>query len=224
MPASRTRQEEVYRLLRADILSGRVQPGERLAFAALCDRFSVSVGAVREALQRLAEQSLVRSEPQRGFVVMPLSEADLRDLTEARVHIETLTLRQAIRDGDLDWEGRLVAVHHRLAVTPVYAPGHPDRLSEAWAEVHNEFHGVLLAGCRNPRLTEIANHLRASAELYRRWSVPLSDRTHPRDIPAEHAAIVDAVLARDAELASRRLAEHIETTTRLLLESGRLSV
>jgi DNA-binding GntR family transcriptional regulator len=57
----------------------------------------VSAAVVREALSRLTEQGLVQSNPQRGFIVMPLSVDDLHDLTRIRVLVETLALRESIR-------------------------------------------------------------------------------------------------------------------------------
>ncbi|RFA12093.1 hypothetical protein B7R22_16800 [Subtercola boreus] len=216
---TRTRNEEALVLLRGDILSGRLVPGQKLAFAELCTRYSVSVGVIREALSRLVEQDLVRAAPQQGFFVTAISRTDLLHLTEARCEIEPIALRHAITDGDILWESEVLAAHHRLANAPLVTSDAPDRLSEEWAERHSVFHETLLLGCENPRLRAIAGQLRASAELYRRWSFPMDHEQH-RDIAGEHASIVDAILARDADLAVKRLVEHISTTTALLLESG----
>ena len=105
---SATRTEQVYSSIRADILSGRLEPGARLPFADLTDRYGASMGALREALQRLAEQGLVVNEPQQGFRVQALSVDDLRDLTAARCEIEGLALRYSIAHGDLAWESGIV--------------------------------------------------------------------------------------------------------------------
>lgn len=216
---AKTLNEVAFGRLRGDILSGRLVPGQKLAFADLCERYGVSVGVIREALSRLVEQELVRSAPQQGYFVTTISREDLLHLTEARCEIESLVLERAIAEGDVEWESLILAAHHRLSNAPLTSPDDPGRLSEDWAERHAEFHSTLLLGCGNPRLRGIAAQLRDSAELYRRWSVPF-DHENRRDIAGEHAAIVDAILARDAPLATARLAEHISTTTRLLLEAG----
>lgn len=217
MPArSASRGERAYASIRSDILAGRLRPGGRLPFAGLCSRYGASMGVLREALSRLAEQRLVVLEPQQGYRVVSLSADDLVDLTSARVQIETLVLREATANGDLAWESRLLAVHHTLARTPVTSADEPDRLSEAWTAAHAEFHSALLAGGSSRRLRAIAEGLRDSAELYRQWSVP-ADRGHARDIAAEHRALLDAALDRDAETAAAVLTAHIEYTTRLLL-------
>jgi len=215
---SKTRHEQVYHSLRADILSGRLSPGQKLPFSDLSARYSFSVGVIREALSRLVEQGLVENAPQQGFCVTPLSIVDLTNLTQARREIETLTLRHAINEGDIQWQSQVLATHHRLANTPMREAEDPERFSEEWAEAHRLFHETLLEGCENPRLTGIATQLRASAELYRRWTA-LSNEGKRRDVEAEHQRIVDAVIARDADLGVALLDQHIALTTQILLES-----
>lgn len=208
----------VYQALRADILAGRIAPGSRLGFAALVDRYDCSVGAIREALQRLGEQELVVAEPKRGFRVVEISPEDLSDLTEARCEIEVLALRYAVDCGDLEWESKVVAAHHRMERTPMYAPADPDRFNDDWVLAHAGFHQALLAGCPNRRILATAGALRDSAELYRQWSAPRHDRK--RDIAAEHRAILDAAVRRDAGLACELLTAHIQRTTDALLSSS----
>ena len=223
VPVSRTgiptRAARLYAELRADILAGRQRPGARLPFADLSARYEASMGVVREALTRLTGEGLVESEPQFGFRVVDLSAPDLQHLTEARRAIETLVLRQAVEHGSVAWESEVLAAHHRLERTPQTAPDDPGRLNDDWAAVHAAFHRLLLSGCPNPRLLAVAESLRDSAELYRRWSVPL-DHSH-RDIPGEHRAMLDAVLAHDADTAAAALEAHIQRTTDILLEQAR---
>lgn len=218
VPSKSTKADRVFDRLRGDILAGRHHPGERLRYSELCDSYATSTGVLREALLRLAEQGLVIGEAQHGFRVVPLSPADLRELTEARSELETLTLRLAMTNGDIDWESRLIAAHHKLARTEQLDPEDPERLSDVWVSAHEEFHAALLDGCTNQRLKSIAGTLRASAELYRRWSVPLG-RESERDVPAEHAAILEATIARDITLATDRLGQHVRLTTEILLAS-----
>lgn len=213
-----TRAERVYAQLRADILAGRRRPGARLPFAELTTSHGASMGVVREALTRLTAEGLVDSEPQYGFRVVPLSVADLEHLTEARAAVETLVLGLAVAHGGVSWESEVLAAHHRLERTPQMAADDPGRLSDDWTAVHAGYHHALLAGCPNPRLLAIAESLRDAAELYRRWSVPLAHGR--RDIAGEHRAILDAVLAHDADAARLALGAHIRATANLLLDQA----
>ncbi|MEU0787259.1 FCD domain-containing protein [Streptomyces sp. NPDC006173] len=67
-------------------------------------------------------------------------------------------------------------------------------------------------GCGNDRLLAVALSLRDAATLYRRWSVAVG-HDYDRDVAGEHRALTDAVVARDAAMASRLLAEHIDRTS-----------
>jgi DNA-binding GntR family transcriptional regulator len=213
--AAITRSEQVYAQLRADILSGRVQPGTKLRFADLIERYDCSTSVVREGLTRLAEQGLVQAEPQHGFHVTSLSADDLEDLTTARCELEGLVLRISIEHGDIAWESEVVAAHHALDRTAMETEGDPVLMSEEWTHAHSRFHRALLAACPNNRLRNMALSLRDAAELYRRWSRPFGHDQH-RDVRGEHRALADAALRGDATEAVRLLEEHLRRTTRAL--------
>ncbi len=214
-----TKADLVYEQLRGDILARRHLPGERLRYVDLCERYATSTGVLREALLRLVGQGLVIGEPQHGFRVVPLSASDLLELTQARRELASVTLRLAIATGDLDWESRVIAAHHRLANTEQLDAADPARLSDAWVVAHDEYHAALLDGCPNLRLKAFSMTLRESADLYRQWSYPLSQDSH-RDIAGEHAAILQATVARDAPRAIELLTDHIQRTTDILLASA----
>ena len=95
-----TRGAEVYDVLRAELLNGVLNPGDKLRMVELARRFAASQSVIREALTRLAEQGLVVATPQRGFRVRQLSVEDIAGLTESRVAIESIALRLAIERGD----------------------------------------------------------------------------------------------------------------------------
>jgi len=205
--------EDVQGQLREEILLGMHDPGERLLAQPLAKRLQVSLSVVREALTRLAEQGLVKSTPQLGFTVTPLSVDDLADLTRVRIDIETLMIRRAVAEGDLAWEASVVAAHHHLAGTPVQADG---AMNPAWRGAHSDFHAAVAAGCASPLLRTFRSELYDKAELYRAWTVRVSGR---RDAAKEHREICEAVLDRDAERACALMAAHVQLTTDLLLES-----
>jgi DNA-binding GntR family transcriptional regulator len=210
-PATRT--EEVYELLRSDLLNGVLHPSQKLKMVELTVRFGVSQSVIREALTRLTEQGLLIATPQRGFRVRDLSIEDIAELTETRVEIESLAMRLAVERGDMQWETGILAAHHRLERTPVVRDD--GTVSEDWAIQHRDFHQALLTGCSNRRLESVANSLRDSAELYRRWYWVLAD-DHQRDLDREHRQLKELALARDADGAIQVLTEHIDRAPSLL--------
>ena len=90
----RSQTSLAYEVIRSDILNGRHLPEKKLKIQELALELDVSPGAVREALSRLVPEQLVVSRDQRGFVVAPLSIADLIDLTDLRCEIEAVALRR----------------------------------------------------------------------------------------------------------------------------------
>jgi DNA-binding GntR family transcriptional regulator len=216
--ASETRTDEVYRRIRADILGGRIEPGSQLQFSRMKADYGASVGVLREALMRLSAEGLTVNEAQQGFKVMELSLEDLVDLTDTRCTIEGLVLKDSVANGDLEWESRVVAAHHRLEGTPKYDPAGAAPVTAAWAQAHHLFHMALLSAARSRRLEAIASSLRASAEVYRRWSMPFE--AEQRDVSAEHRELLELCLKRDAEGAAAALARHLQLTKNLILKGS----
>ena len=202
-----TRTEEVYQLLRRDLLNGRIAPGERLKLVELSTRFALSQSVIREALARLTEKGLVIATPQRGFRVRGLSIQDIQALTEARVEIESLSLQFSVERGDIHWETGVLASHHLLESTPVASAD--GQFNEEWSERHHAFHRALLSGCGNPHLEAVAAELRDCAELYRRWYWTLTDDSD-RDLATEHRLLKELTLARETDTALTLLRTHIE--------------
>ena len=209
-----TRGEDIWNRLRSDVLDGELKPGTKLAFGDLSRRYEASTGVLREVLPRLVEQGLATWESQLGYRVVDVTVDDLRCLTDARVTIECIVLGRAIDEGSLEWETEVVAAHHALAKTPTSTAD--GSLNPRWIEAHATFHRALLDGCGNPRLVDIAQRLRDSAEVYRCWTYGSSADSR-RDVAAEHRLITEAVMERQAGRAVELLKSHIETTTEHLL-------
>jgi DNA-binding GntR family transcriptional regulator len=206
--------DEVHEAIYQALIDGQIEPGSKLKLSEIASRFGVSAAVVREALSRLTERGLVQANPQRGFIVTPLSVGDLLDLTRTRVLIETLALRESIRHGDLAWEGRVLATHHTLARTPIVTGEH---VNPAWVQAHRVFHHTILDGSGVRRLSDVARGLRDCSELYQFWSYTRG-RDPDRDIVAEHREITERSLARNEDSATAALSQHIERTTTLLVD------
>jgi GntR family carbon starvation induced transcriptional regulator len=205
MTAAQTRAQSIGTLLEADILTGRVAPGDWLRLPALAEAYGVSLSPLREALARLVGSGLVLQESQRGFRVAPISAEDLADLVRLRVRIETEALLASMAAADASWEGALLAAQHRLFRHPRAAER---LLDEAWEVAHRDFHFALIAGCGSPRTLAFCGTLYDHFDRYRRLGV-LSAGRHPR-LTGSHQAIVAAALAGEAEQAAALLRAHIE--------------
>jgi len=210
-----TLSEEVCRDIRSDIQECRLLPGAKLRISDLCERFQVSLGAVREALSRLTAEGLVRSEAQRGFFVSPVSRDELVDITRVRIDIECLCLRSAMSLGDVAWESGIVAAFYRLSRVDERDPNEKRHLSGKWSALHAEFHQALVAACDSAWLLRIRTMLFEKSERYRKLSVPV--RRGDRNVNREHKILMDAVISRDAVSACDALATHLGRTTEIIL-------
>lgn len=217
MMASKSQTEETYKKLKTDLLGGNLAPGEKLKIDMISERYKASPSAIREALSRLTSDGLVISIPQRGFSVSPISASDLIDLTSVRIEIETRCLRRAIEIGDLAWEGRIQNAWHQLKHTPLLPSTNPKTVNPDWAAIHSAFHDTLIEAGDSIWWRKLRDHMFVQAERYRRLLLPYS--IDKRNMNAEHAAIVDATLKRNAVLACKLLADHLQATADSLLSS-----
>jgi DNA-binding GntR family transcriptional regulator len=207
----RTLTSAVQERLRADILSTRLLPGQKLHIAGLAKQFSVSLAAVREALSRLVADGLVQASDQRGFRVSPVSLADLADVTQTRIDIEGLALRRSIERGDAAWLAAVETAWEALKAVPYRYPDQPGVHYEEWVVRHRVFHRALVNACGSQWLLGFRDELHEQSERYRRLSIR-REVGRTRDVEAEHAAIIEAVRRRDADAAVIALSKHFTIT------------
>jgi len=212
--------EQVYDQLRDAIMRGDFLPEEALKPQELASRNAVSLAVVREALVRLVGEGLAERLPNRGFAVPALTDQRWQMVIEARRTVEPAMLRLSIARGDLEWETRVRAAHHRLARTPMFVPAEGAYYSAGWSEAHRLFHRALLEGCGNTILLETFDRMWTASELARRLSVHRT-RTPELDIATSHHRLEQAALDRDADIGSRLLTEHLSATAAALTVDAR---
>lgn len=194
--------------LRSDVLAGRRGPGTRIRLEELKTEYGVSWSPIREAISRLVAEGLIVADSQRSYRIAPASRHELDELLKLRVMLETHALRGAISLGGDDWEADILAAQHRLGKLESrrVEPGEADQ----WETWHRAYHDALTRACNSPILLQFCHMLHDLNDRYRR--IYLSRHTLDRDVAAEHRAITDATLARDADKACALLTAHIERT------------
>lgn len=206
-----TRVEETVNAIREDIVSGELTPGTKLAVEHLRQRYGVGSSTVRESLSLLLPDGLVTARGQRGFAVAPMSVADLHDLGETRIILETHALRESIKAGDDEWEANIMAAFHRLARAQEAVDEQADGSAAEWEVRNQQFHDATTAAYPSRWVAHMLDILSHHTERYRRMA--LTDRSIPRDVHAEHVALMEATLDRDADTACDVAAMHIRRTT-----------
>lgn len=215
----KTLADEVQQRLTADIVSGRLKPGEKLGFEMLRQRYGAGLSPLREALQRLASENLVVSEGHVGFRVAPISIQDLRDINALRRTLEVEALMSAIANGDVEWESRVVAAVHQLSRMPLPTDPHGQD-AERWEECHRHFHDTLISACTSRWTLQFCRTLFAQFRRYRRIILTRYwESTRVRSVvDAEHQQLVQAVLDRDAVLAASLLTTHYDNSAQRVVE------
>ncbi len=209
-----TRVDETVNAIREDIVSGELAPGTKLAVEHLRKRYGVGSSTIREALSLLLPDGLVTARGQRGFNVAPISIDDLQDISNTRILLETHALRESIAAGDDDWEAGVVATFHRLAKAQEALDNGVDGAPIEWELRNQQFHDATTAACGSRWVQHMLDLLHHHTQRYRRMA--LTDTSVPRDVHAEHLALMEATLARDADTACDVAAMHIQRTTDVL--------
>ena len=207
--------QRAYRIIRADIISGARPPGERLRIEMLKTIYDIGPTPLREALQKLSTEGLVLALEKRGFMVLPLDLDEFSDLNIARIEIEKVALSRSIALGDRQWESRVVAATYLMNKEDAALLASGNGVSDAWEAANAEFHATMIAACGSKWLLQMRDHLQDMCERYRRSSISQSIRktgNGKRDVGKEHAAISNAVLARDARLACQLTESHYMKT------------
>ncbi len=195
-----------YEKIKHDIIFGVLEPGSKLKLDALRSRYAASVSTLRETLSRLASDGFVAAEEQRGFFVTPVSREDLIEIANLRVLLECHALKESVENGDTEWEGNLVAAHHKLHVMERRMLAGDTSEKETWKRFDWEFHLAMIQACNSRNL------LGLHATLYDKYlRYQMLVLTYRGEIAVtEHKAMLDAALARDSELAADILKQHIQ--------------
>ena len=214
MNTTETTQHAAYDLLRREILIGDLSPGQRLRAADLRDRYGLGLTPIREALMRLASEGMVINEANRGARVREATLYELHDLMQTRREIEELCLTKAIARGDAEWEGEILRAMHLLSRAPLPTSPEDRATAATWEGLHRRFHYALVAAAGSEWLLSIWRDLADHSERYRKLRL-LNYRSlaaDVRDVNAEHRAIMDAVLERDAPRAVDLMNTHLRKT------------
>lgn len=220
LPASNsdTAGESAYRRIRHDIIFGRLAPGSRLRLERLKEPYLASVSTLREILFKLSSEGLVVAEGQRGFEVAPVSQQNFREVAAMRDLLEGHALRESFRRGDVDWEGEVVAAHHKLARMERLMLAGEQEDPAIWKRYDWEFHHALISACGSSAL--LAAHAQIFDQYLRYQIIAVIFRGE--SAMEEHRRLLQHALDRDADSAANVLKSHIGACVAHTLEYGLL--
>jgi DNA-binding GntR family transcriptional regulator len=211
--------DRAYDRMRADIVFGRLEPGLRLRLDRLAADYGTSVSTLREILSRLSSEGLVIAEGQRGFRVALVSPAGFEDVAAMRLLLETYALPLSFAAGDLEWESRVVAAHHKLAFMERRMIAGDQEGTELWKRYDREFHQVLIEACGSQTLLDLYGGVFDQYLRYQMVAVVFRGEIAAK----EHKVLLECALARDADRACAVLDQHVNGCVVHTLKSGALA-
>lgn len=182
------------------IVEHRLQPGAKLVEQKLADQYGVSRTLVRQALYRLSQNRLITIEPARGAFVAAPSAAEARQVFEVRRMLEAGMVRAFVATAKAA-DIKVLQTHiaqEKLAVQGDDVPGRTELLGD--------FHVRMAQLMRNQVLAQLLTDLISRSALITLMYQSSTAAAHSHD---EHAQIVQAIKARDAELAVQLLDTHL---------------
>jgi DNA-binding GntR family transcriptional regulator len=185
---------EVYEQLRRAIVEGSIRPNERLIEADLAERLEVSRTPIRESMMRLAGDGLIVAH-RRGWIVREHSQEEIREVYEIRAALEGFAAGLAAQRASDEELAGIRAIHQDYIDTVT-------RESRGHLVEHNDaFHDAVITAAKNNLL---AQQIHRNSQYYfiHRISGFLSDEEVGTSV-AGHESLVQALTARDAELAER---------------------
>ncbi len=199
--------QSVHRQLKADILSCRLLPGSRMAAAQLAERFEVSRTPVHEALKALCQEGLLQVLPRVGYIVTPVTVADIDEIFDLRITLEVLGAGRAaelVTDQDI---ARLRAQHARAEENCGRGSTDDPAYLDSLMAGNREFHTTVAALSGNHRLARIVGGLLDEGQrIY--FLYYHSGRPPPPGDP--HDDVIRALAARDPAAARDAMAAHIQ--------------
>ncbi len=207
---------QIYDRIRSDILSGVLAAGKKLPIEELKESYDIGASAIREALSLLTADALVERIDHRGFRVTPVSRAGFDQLLTTRCWLEERALRESIRAGDVNWEEAIVVANFHLGRMRRAQAAERFLPPDEWEGRHRALHWAFLAACGSDLLLRFCRQMYDLNIRYRRFAPPEAQQA--RDIDAEHSAIAEAAVTRNADRAVELLLAHYRRTGDLVRE------
>lgn len=196
--------EVIVQRLRALIVSGEVRPGDRLIEERLTVMFGVSRPPLREALRILQKDGLVQSLPRRGFIVVPITAEDVREIYSLRLVLERMAVELAMPVKD---PSRLQPMRDALEDMRVAAEAGDD---DAVVAANSRFHAALVSMTGHTRLIATYEGIRLQLELCMAYNLRFREQLFGdrNDVHPRHAKLLESIEKGDKEAVLYEVTHH----------------
>lgn len=195
-------RDVVFKTLRQGILTGELEPGERLMEIHLANRLGVSRTPIREAIRKLELEGLVTMIPRRGAEVAQITAKNLKDVLEVRKALDALAIELAcdrITEDEVVELKRACEYFQQMTFTK-----DATKITKADVKIHD----IIVKASRNDRLVQMVNNL--AEQMYRYRFEHIKDEKQHQRLMSEHEAIYESLYARDKQKAAEAVKVHID--------------
>ncbi|MCR8635617.1 GntR family transcriptional regulator [Paenibacillus radicis (ex Xue et al. 2023)] len=201
--------DEIYKIIKEQILSHELAPGEKVNIDKLARDLEVSNIPIREALSRLSSEGFVDMIPYKGMFVTPMSLKDLNELFELRIHLETLAVEKAAA---LIPEQELLHIKEKMDSFAKVKPASDSEFLQYVFEMNEILHGVILQYCGNDMLQNVVSGYIERIQSYLVFLQKNMNIDHSQLEWEEHAQILHQLIQRNVQEASRALRFHLQNS------------
>ncbi|MCP4024634.1 MAG: GntR family transcriptional regulator [Desulfobacteraceae bacterium] len=203
-------KDKVYKSLRRDIISGKLAGGTRITESAVAISLGVSRTPVREAMQKLLQERILKSIHRAGYLVEDLSDDEIRDLFDIRMEIESIAIKKAINQISVD---ELKQLDDNLEATKGLIK---NRETEYITHLDIEFHSTIYKAARSKTLYRICKNLSDLTMKYRTWLH--QDKTLWNEALQHHLLVYQTLLSKDEKGAMKAVSSHLNKAKSHILE------
>lgn len=211
--------DRAYHELRRLIVGGELAPGERLTERALAERLEISPTPIREALQRLEQEWLIERRGPKTVVVAGANARRLRELRVLEAALRGVAARLAVENATDDELDELAAVHAEALRVARSRQGRALVVTRV-VELTRRFHAMLDACSHNPVVVKMIATTMAFDFVTRADRINRLGKDYPTAWVDEHAEIINALRARDADRAEQLIRSHVLHTGRYLASAA----
>jgi len=201
--------QQAYKELKKLIITGKLQPGEKVIMSKLADQYKISRTPLREALRQLQSEGLIIQEHSTMRIV-EINKNDFLHLYQTRIVLEKEVIKSVVTLIPEEDFPKLEAVlnESRIAIQE----GDPFKI----LELNTQYHELLMYYCPNPRMIQLLNYVRSLLLIYRA-NINRKAKNN-LEIYEEHKEILEALKARDIEKSIQKVETHMHNDQKRGLE------
>lgn len=199
---SNSTKDRAFRIIRAEILSNRLRPGQSLNERSLSQRLKVSKTPIREAIQLLHKEGLIDLIPQKGAFVSQITLNDIREIMQIRHGLEPLAASVAASSHNTE---ELSVLENEFATFPEGSPKDYKTTDEAGRRLHR----FIIHSTRNQRLIGLLESLNDQMDRIRSLFYFDLSQDYIDQAFEEHKGIINAIKEGDSVRAEEIMKTHI---------------